>query len=66
VARDDNMEVSKFVALAETVPAIGRLEHDDLYQAISIYLKVSYQYHTYAMFLHNVLSFVMSGFLMSL
>ncbi|PNY14267.1 BTB/POZ domain-containing protein, partial [Trifolium pratense] len=39
VARDDNMEVSKFVALAETVPAIGRLEHDDLYQAINIYLK---------------------------
>lgn len=40
VARDDNMEVSKFVALAETVPAIGRLEHDDLYHAINIYLKV--------------------------
>ncbi|GAU47141.1 hypothetical protein TSUD_379180 [Trifolium subterraneum] len=40
VARDDNMEVSKFVALAETVPAVGRLEHDDLYQAINIYLKV--------------------------
>ncbi|XP_027338835.1 BTB/POZ domain-containing protein At5g47800-like [Abrus precatorius] len=40
VARDDNMSVSKFVSLAETVPAIGRLEHDDLYQAINIYLKV--------------------------
>ncbi|CAL0334533.1 unnamed protein product [Lupinus luteus] len=40
VARDDNMPVSKFVALSETVPAIGRLEHDDLYQAIDIYLKV--------------------------
>ncbi|KAJ1428625.1 SKP1/BTB/POZ domain superfamily [Sesbania bispinosa] len=40
IARDDNMPVSKFVALAETVPAIGRLEHDDLYQAINIYLKV--------------------------
>ncbi|XP_061344381.1 BTB/POZ domain-containing protein At5g47800-like isoform X2 [Gastrolobium bilobum] len=40
VARDDNLPVSKFVTLAETVPAIGRLEHDDLYQAISIYLKV--------------------------
>ncbi|MCH97030.1 BTB/POZ domain-containing protein, partial [Trifolium medium] len=36
------MEVSKFVALAETVPAIGRLEHDDLYQAINIYLKASF------------------------
>ncbi|KAK7246034.1 hypothetical protein RIF29_40891 [Crotalaria pallida] len=40
VARDDNMPVSKFLALTETVPAIGRLEHDDLYQAINIYLKV--------------------------
>lgn len=41
VARDENMAVSKFVALAETVPAVGRLEHDDLYQAINIYLKVN-------------------------
>ncbi|RYR12130.1 hypothetical protein Ahy_B04g069670 isoform B [Arachis hypogaea] len=40
VARDNNMPVSKFVALAEAVPAIGRSEHDDLYQAINIYLKV--------------------------
>ncbi|XP_019420040.1 PREDICTED: BTB/POZ domain-containing protein At5g47800-like isoform X2 [Lupinus angustifolius] len=40
VARDDNLPVSKFVALAETVPTIGRLEHDDLYQAINFYLKV--------------------------
>ncbi|MED6131696.1 hypothetical protein PIB30_012135 [Stylosanthes scabra] len=40
VARDNNMSVSKFVALAEAVPAIGRSEHDDLYQAINIYLKV--------------------------
>ncbi|KAK7303450.1 hypothetical protein RJT34_14357 [Clitoria ternatea] len=40
VARDDNMPVSKFVSLAETVPAIGRSEHDDLYHAINIYLKV--------------------------
>jgi len=42
VARDENMPVSKFVSLAETVPAIGRLEHDDLYQAINIYLKVNF------------------------
>ncbi|XP_057429929.1 BTB/POZ domain-containing protein At5g47800-like isoform X2 [Lotus japonicus] len=40
VARDENMPVQKFVALAETVPAIGRIEHDDLYRAINIYLKV--------------------------
>ncbi|KAK7262058.1 hypothetical protein RJT34_29618 [Clitoria ternatea] len=40
VARDENMQVSKFVSLAETVPSIARLEHDDLYHAINIYLKV--------------------------
>ncbi|KAG5101144.1 hypothetical protein JHK84_046113 [Glycine max] len=40
VARDDNMQVSKFVSLAETVPSIAREDHDDLYQAINIYLKV--------------------------
>ncbi|KAK7292502.1 hypothetical protein RIF29_08283 [Crotalaria pallida] len=40
VARDDNMPVSKFVSLAETVPSIARLDHDDLYHAINIYLKV--------------------------
>ncbi|KAH1242522.1 BTB/POZ domain-containing protein [Glycine max] len=37
VARDDNM------------PAIGRLEHDDLYQAINIYLKVNFFHHIHAM-----------------
>ncbi|KAJ1400374.1 NPH3 domain [Sesbania bispinosa] len=40
VARDDNMQVPKFVSLAETVPSIAREYHDDLYQAIDIYLKV--------------------------
>ncbi|XP_015940362.1 BTB/POZ domain-containing protein At5g47800 isoform X1 [Arachis duranensis] len=40
VARDENMLVSKFVSLAETVPGIARVEHDDLYQAVNIYLKV--------------------------
>ncbi|XP_028755011.1 BTB/POZ domain-containing protein At5g47800 isoform X2 [Neltuma alba] len=39
VARDDNLPVSKFVALAEALPDIARLQHDDLYQAINIYLK---------------------------
>lgn len=46
VARDDNMQVSKFVSLAETVPSIAREDHDDLYQAINIYLKVKYPYNT--------------------
>ncbi|KAG5024083.1 hypothetical protein JHK85_020425 [Glycine max] len=41
VARDDNMQVSKFVSLAETVPSIAREDHDDLYQSISIYLKLA-------------------------
>lgn len=40
VARDDNMQVSKFVSLAETVPSIARVDHNDLYKAIDIYLKV--------------------------
>ncbi|KAI9124319.1 hypothetical protein K1719_005619 [Acacia pycnantha] len=39
VARDDSLPVSKFVALAEALPDIARLHHDDLYQAINIYLK---------------------------
>lgn len=42
VARDDGVTVSKFVALAEAVPDIARSEHDDLYRAINIYLKVKY------------------------
>ncbi|XP_058771892.1 BTB/POZ domain-containing protein At5g47800-like [Vicia villosa] len=40
VAMDDNMQVSKFVSLAETVPSIARVDHDYLYKAIDIYLKV--------------------------
>ncbi|KAF7840487.1 BTB/POZ domain-containing protein [Senna tora] len=39
VARDESVQVSKFVALAEALPDIARLEHDDLYRAINIYLK---------------------------
>ncbi|XP_054776870.1 BTB/POZ domain-containing protein At5g47800 [Prosopis cineraria] len=39
VARDENLPVSKFVALAEALPDIARLQHDDLYHAINIYLK---------------------------
>ncbi|KAK4270870.1 hypothetical protein QN277_019638 [Acacia crassicarpa] len=39
IARDDNMTVSKFVSLAETVPDVARVEHGDLYKAINIYLK---------------------------
>ncbi|XP_054790333.1 BTB/POZ domain-containing protein At5g47800-like [Prosopis cineraria] len=39
IARGDNMTASKFVSLAETVPDVARVEHDDLYKAINIYLK---------------------------
>lgn len=40
VARDINMPVMKLVSLAETLPAIARGKHDDLYKFINIYLKV--------------------------
>lgn len=39
IARGDNMTASKFVSLAEAVPDVARVEHDDLYKAINIYLK---------------------------
>uniref|UniRef100_A0A1J3GCF2 BTB/POZ domain-containing protein n=1 Tax=Noccaea caerulescens TaxID=107243 RepID=A0A1J3GCF2_NOCCA len=39
IARDVNLPLSKFVALAESVPEFSRLDHDDLYRAIDIYLK---------------------------
>ncbi|XP_057507839.1 BTB/POZ domain-containing protein At1g67900-like isoform X1 [Actinidia eriantha] len=39
VARDVNLPLSKFIALAEAVPDFARLDHDDLYRAIDIYLK---------------------------
>ncbi|KAK7317668.1 hypothetical protein RJT34_02093 [Clitoria ternatea] len=39
VARDVNLPLSKFIALAETIPDFSRHDHDDLYRAIDIYLK---------------------------
>ncbi|XAR65124.1 hypothetical protein NMG60_11009103 [Bertholletia excelsa] len=39
IARDVNLPLSKFIALAEAVPEFSRLDHDDLYRAIDIYLK---------------------------
>lgn len=41
IAREANLPLSKFIALAETVPEFARLDHDDLYRAIDIYLKVN-------------------------
>uniref|UniRef100_A0A5B6ZKV4 NPH3 domain-containing protein n=1 Tax=Davidia involucrata TaxID=16924 RepID=A0A5B6ZKV4_DAVIN len=39
IARDVNLPLSKFIALAEALPDFARLDHDDLYRAIDIYLK---------------------------
>ncbi|KAL5165746.1 BTB/POZ domain-containing protein [Glycine soja] len=39
VARDVNLALSKFIAIAETIPDFARHDHDDLYRAIDIYLK---------------------------
>lgn len=41
VARDVNLPLSKFSSIAESVPEFARLDHDDLYKAIDIYLKVT-------------------------
>ncbi|CAA0383766.1 unnamed protein product [Arabidopsis thaliana] len=40
IARDVNLTVSKFVELAETIPDTSRICHDDLYNAIDVYLQV--------------------------
>ncbi|KAK7361276.1 hypothetical protein VNO77_03325 [Canavalia gladiata] len=39
VARDVNLPLSKFIALAETVPEFARHDHDDLYGAVDTFLK---------------------------
>lgn len=39
IARDVNLPLSKFITLAEAIPDFSRLDHDDLYRAIDIYLK---------------------------
>nr|GEV56073.1 hypothetical protein [Tanacetum cinerariifolium] len=39
IARDVNVPLSKFIALAEAVPGHARVNHDALYRAIDIYLK---------------------------
>lgn len=40
IAKDVNLSLSKFITIAETVPEFSRPDHDDLYRAIDIYLKV--------------------------
>ncbi|KAF5746556.1 BTB/POZ domain-containing protein [Tripterygium wilfordii] len=39
IARDVNLPLSKFTAVAESIHEFSRLDHDDLYRAIDIYLK---------------------------
>ncbi|KAL3501128.1 hypothetical protein ACH5RR_035577 [Cinchona calisaya] len=39
VARDVNLPLSKFTAIASALPEFARIDHDDLYKAIDIYLK---------------------------
>lgn len=42
VVMDINMPVSKVIQLVEALPDIARPNHDDLYKAINMYLKVRY------------------------
>lgn len=39
LAKDTNLPLSKFIALAEAIPEFARHDHDDLYTAIDIFLK---------------------------
>lgn len=39
IAKDRNLPLLKFNAVAEAVPSFARQDHDDLYKAIDIYLK---------------------------
>ncbi|XP_075483474.1 LOW QUALITY PROTEIN: BTB/POZ domain-containing protein At1g67900-like [Primulina tabacum] len=39
ISKDKNLALSKFISIAESIPEFSRLDHDDLYKAIDIYLK---------------------------
>ncbi|CAI9275126.1 unnamed protein product [Lactuca saligna] len=39
ISRDVNVPLSKFISLGESIPELARLNHDDLYRAIDVYLK---------------------------
>ncbi|XP_009770852.1 BTB/POZ domain-containing protein At1g67900 [Nicotiana tabacum] len=39
ISSDSNLPLSKFISIAEAIPEFARLDHDDLYRAIDIYLK---------------------------
>ncbi|CAI9093027.1 OLC1v1028428C2 [Oldenlandia corymbosa var. corymbosa] len=40
IARDPHLPLSKFTAIASSIPDFARIDHDDLYKAIDIFLKV--------------------------
>lgn len=42
IAPDANLKLSKFLVIAETLPAHARTVHDGLYRAIDIYIKVCF------------------------
>ncbi|CAH9120255.1 unnamed protein product [Cuscuta epithymum] len=39
IAKDPKLQLSKFIAVANSIPDFARIDHDDLYRAIDIYLK---------------------------
>ncbi|KAM6562302.1 hypothetical protein CsatB_022300 [Cannabis sativa] len=39
IAREVNLSLSKFIVISESIPDFARIDHDDLYRAIDIYLK---------------------------
>ncbi|KAG6476695.1 BTB/POZ domain-containing protein At1g67900-like [Zingiber officinale] len=39
IARDNNLSVEKLIAVAQAVPDFARVDHDDLYRVIDIYLR---------------------------
>jgi hypothetical protein len=40
IAPDTNLKIDKFIALSEVLPDHARAQHDGLYRAIDIFLKV--------------------------
>ncbi|KAL5552795.1 hypothetical protein UlMin_040196 [Ulmus minor] len=39
IGREENLPLYKFISLAESIPDFARIDHDELYRAIDIYLK---------------------------
>ncbi|XP_051116028.1 BTB/POZ domain-containing protein At1g67900-like isoform X2 [Andrographis paniculata] len=39
IAKERNLSMSKFITIAEAIPEFSRIDHDDLYKAIDVFLK---------------------------